>query len=129
MARGSWKVKLRRVSGETRPGLPEISRFAEPSRLWRGELSQHAALSAHRTVNTPCCEKSPRNDGERSAKPATRHIGWLSGAAVLASVAAAAKVALELAGYRVAAGLGEVGGVLGLLEGPHVVGYLGVLLG
>ncbi len=29
-------------------------------RLWRGELSLRGALSAHRTVNTPCCDKSPR---------------------------------------------------------------------
>ena len=41
----------------------------------------------------------------------------------------APEVALELAGDRVAARLGQVRRVLGLLQGPHVVGDLGVLLG
>ncbi len=38
----------------------ENSRFAETSRLWRGALSLCGVLSAHRTVNTPCSENSPR---------------------------------------------------------------------
>src|SRR5690606_10491974 len=41
----------------------------------------------------------------------------------------AAQVALELAGDRVAARLGQLGGVLLLLERADVVGDLGVLLG
>ena len=44
-------------------------------------------------------------------------------------VAAAAQVTLELAGDRVAGRLGQVGGVLGLFQRPHVVGDVGVLLG
>ena len=44
-------------------------------------------------------------------------------------VAAAAQVPLELAGDRVTGRLGQVGGVLGLLERAHVLGHVGVLLG
>ncbi len=72
---GSWKVELRRLSGETlsrvpgdfplRGDLPALARSlsgsgAESFRLWRGDLSVSGALSAHRTANAPCCEKSPR---------------------------------------------------------------------
>src|SRR5690606_40600711 len=45
------------------------------------------------------------------------------------ALAAAAEVALELAGDRLAAGLGELGGVLGLLQAAHVAGDVGVLGG
>jgi Sulfotransferase family len=44
-------------------------------------------------------------------------------------VAAAAQVALELAGDRVTGRLGQVGRVLGLLERAHVLGHVRVLLG
>ncbi len=89
---GSWKVKRRRLCGRDSfvgPGdsplrgvSPALARRVVAarslSRLWRGELSLRGALSAHRTANTPCCEKSPRQrrrtlrdhgatDGERSA--------------------------------------------------------------
>src|ERR1700737_2872700 len=47
----------------------------------------------------------------------------------LSGVAMAPEVALELAGDRVAARLGQVHRVLGLFQGPHVVGDLGILLG
>ena len=49
--------------------------------------------------------------------------------AVLAPVAATAQVTLELPGDRVAAGLRQVGRVLGLLEAAHVLGHVAVLLG
>ena len=44
-------------------------------------------------------------------------------------MAAAAEVTLEFPGDRVPARLGQVGRVLGLFQGAHVVGHLGVLLG
>ena len=44
-------------------------------------------------------------------------------------VAATLEVALELAGDGLAGGLGELGGVAGLLEGPDVLGDVLVLLG
>ena len=45
------------------------------------------------------------------------------------TVVAAAQVPLELARDGVAAGLGQVGGVPGLLQRPHVVGHLVVVVG
>src|SRR4051794_16571596 len=50
------------------------------------------------------------------------------GSGLLAALATL-EVALELAGDRLAGGLGELGGVAGLLEGAHVVGDILVLLG
>src|SRR5690606_2214448 len=45
-----------------------------------------------------------------------------------AALVAAAEVALELPGDRLAGGLRQLGGVLGLLELAHVLGHLRVLL-
>src|SRR6202012_2275520 len=48
--------------------------------------------------------------------------------ALLPGVAPAAQVPLELARDGVAGRLGQVGGVLGLFQRPHVLGDVGVLL-
>src|SRR5262249_27054677 len=57
-----------------------------------------------------------------------RSAGDSAGAAVLAAVATAAQVALELAGNGIAARLRQVGGVFGFLERPHILGDFRVLL-
>jgi len=55
--------------------------------------------------------------------------GKATGTARLAVAAATTQVALELASNRFTAGLGQIGGILGLLEVAHVVGNLGIILG
>ena len=80
------------------------------------------------TASTPTRPPTgPPSPGRRSSPgqptPSGSDTAWLPGAAV------APEVALEFAGDRVAARLGQVHRVLGLFEGAHVVGDLGVLLG
>ncbi len=67
MTRDLGKSSSGGSADETLPGFPETSPSrsllgpgTETCRLWRGELSLRGALSAYRTVNTPCREKSPR---------------------------------------------------------------------
>ncbi len=64
----TWR-DLKSSSGDSSarlfPRLPALARRlpgsgTETSRLWHGELSLRGALSAHRAVNAPCCDKSPR---------------------------------------------------------------------
>ena len=105
----------------------------------RGELGQHQRREVDRV---DAGERAlPRlADADRGADGSDENgvtighgnlpgVGWVGSAAAGASVVAAAQVALELAGDRLAAGLGQVGGVLGLLELADVLADLAVLLG
>src|SRR5579859_712793 len=118
-----WSDGPRAGSTLTVPRSPAGSVVSEPASLVTPDGS---TISRQKT---PITAAPSRYRGRRrmrrvpgGRKPMTRVLG-IRGAAV------APEVALELAGDRIAARLREVHRVLGLFQGPHVVGDLGILLG
>src|SRR5580704_10907929 len=124
---GCWSDGPRICSTLTVPRSPAASIVSELASLVTPDGS---TISTQNTPTTavPSSDRSTR----RTNRPPwddvpigsdTARTRRLSGAAV------APEVALELAGDRVAARLGQVHRVLGLFQGAHVVGDLGILLG
>ena len=113
----------RRRSPPSAPRSPTTSTPRGPGRGRRLGRALPAPASGDRTTARAGASLAREPRGRRPRRRAVWPDGALS---VSPSVPAPAQVALELLGDRVAARLGQVGGVLGLLEALDVLGDLGV---
>src|SRR5713101_4829969 len=95
-----------------------------------------STISTQKTPITPSASRDPASLRARGraiparVRPLRNAIGSATARPQIPSGATVApEVALELAGDRVTARLGQVHRVLGLFQGTHVVGDLGILVG